>query len=212
MEKFTKLTGVAAPLMRRNVDTDIITPMGRVVSVAREELGNYAFEPWRFNEDGSENPDFVLNRDRFRGAPILLAGDNFGCGSSRETAVWGLWQMGIRCVIAPSFGDIFFGNCFKNGMLPIALPAETVEDFAQQAGADKNDTLFTVDLQTCTVTAPNGDTVSFDVDPARREALLEGLDEIDVTLRRADEITAYQNKDRTARPWIYDLPDGLETA
>lgn len=205
MEKSTRLTGVAAPLMRPNIDTDTITPMRRIVSLPQERLHEYAFEPLRFRDDGSDNPDFVLNRPRFRGAPIMIAGPNFGCGSSRETAVWAMHQLGIRSVIAASFGEIFFGNCFKNGMLPIQLPAETVDRLAAEAEAESNETRFTIDLHTCTITTPAGESIPFEVDPGRREALLEGLDEIEMTLKRADEIAGFQTRDREARPWIYAL-------
>lgn len=205
MEQFTRLTGVAAPLMRPNVDTDTITPIRRIISLPQERLHEFAFEPLRFREDGSDNPDFVLNKPRFQGAPIMIAGKNFGCGSSRETAVWAMHQLGIRSVIAASFGEIFFGNCFKNGMLPIVLPAETVDRLAAEAEAETNETRFTIDLRACTITTPTGEVIPFQVDPARREALLEGLDEIETTLKRADEIADFQARDRAARPWIYAL-------
>lgn len=203
MEKFTRLTGIAAPLMRPNIDTDTITPIRRIISLPQQRLHEYAFEPLRFREDGSDNPDFVLNQPRFKGASIMIAGRNFGCGSSRETAVWAMHQLGIRAVIAASFGEIFFGNCFKNGMLPIVLPAETVDRLAAEAGADRNDARFTIDLQARTITTPAGESIAFEIDPARRAALLEGLDEIETTLKRMDEIAGFQASDREARPWIY---------
>ena len=199
MEKFTKLTGVAAPLPRQNVDTDVIIPIRRLVMEDRDKIGAYAFEPWRYSEDGAENPAFVFNQPAYRGAPILIAGRNFGCGSSREGAVWALWQLGVRCVIAPSFGGIFFNNCFKNGLLAIELPSAMVAALAAQAP----DGDFTVDLESCAITAPDGGTTDFQVNPTQRKALLQGLDEIAMTLRRAEAIAAFQARDRVQRPWIY---------
>ena len=201
MEKFVKLTGVAAPLMRPNVDTDVIIPIRRLVMEDRGQIGAYAFEPWRYLDDGSDNPDFVWNDPAYRGAPILIAGRNFGCGSSREGAVWALWQSGVRVVIAPGFGDIFFNNCFKNGLLAIVLAAETVDALAAQTAAGR----FTVDLETLRLTAPDGAGIAFEVDPLQRDALLQGLDEIAMTLRRGDEIAAFQATDRGRRPWIYQI-------
>ncbi|MFQ5954604.1 MAG: 3-isopropylmalate dehydratase small subunit [Kiloniellales bacterium] len=202
MEKFTILRGVAAPLMRRNVDTDVIIPIDKMIQGDRETLGRSAFYAWRTRADGSEDPDFVLNQRPYRDAKILLAGDNFGCGSSREGAVWAIQGMGIRCVIAPSFGAIFFNNCFQNGALPVVLPSATVEAFAAQATATP-EAPFTVDLGRCRITAPNGEEVAFEVDPVRRQALLEGLDDIALTLRRDSEIAAFQEADRARRPWVY---------
>ncbi len=201
MQKFTALTGVAAPLMRANIDTDVIIPMDRKIACDRKDLGRFAFEPLRYLDRERENPDFILNRAGYRNAKILLAGPNFGCGSSREDAVWALWEFGIRCVIAPSFGDIFFNNCFKNGLLPIVLPAAAIEEMAQQsmsAGA-----VFTVDLERRVIQTPDGGEVVFEVAAAEREALLAGLDPIGATLGRERDIAAFQARDRQRRPWIY---------
>jgi 3-isopropylmalate dehydrogenase len=202
MEKFVRLTGAAMPLMRKNIDTDVVIPMRHLVGTQREALGPYAFEAWRYRPDGSENPDFPLNQPRFRDARILVAGDNFGCGSSREHAVWALQGAGIRCVIAPSFGDIFFNNCIQNGMLAIRMPEPDVQRLAEEiAGADKPE--MTVDLEAQRITAPSGATVAFDIEPERRQGLMEGLDQIGMTLKLDAQIRAFQEKDRGERPWIY---------
>ena len=201
MEKFTTVTGPAAPLLRQNVDTDTIIPMQRMLDHEREALGQFALEPLRFNEDGSEKPDFPLHQPAYRDAPILITGRNFGCGSSRETAVWALQGMGIKVVIGSSFGDIFYNNCFKNGVLPIVLDEKTVETLAAASAAGPT----TVDLAAGTIRPPNRESIAFEVPPAQREALLEGLDEIDITRRRMDEIRAFQARDRASRPWIYDI-------
>ena len=203
MEKFTTVIGPAAPLLRQNIDTDMIIPMQRMLDHERGELGRFALEPLRFLADGSENPDFPLHRTVYRGAPILITGDNFGCGSSRETAVWALQGMGIKVVIAPSFGDIFYNNCFKNGVLPIVLDEDTVATLAAASAGGPT----SVDLAAGTIRPPNGKAIGFAVPPVQREALLEGLDEIDITRRRMEEIRAFQARDRQARPWIYDITD-----
>jgi 3-isopropylmalate/(R)-2-methylmalate dehydratase small subunit len=207
MQKFTVLTGIAAPLMRPNINTDVLIRIERMMYLPRGKLGPYCFEAWRYREDGSEDPDFVLNRPPYRGSIILLAGDNFGCGSSREPAVWSLSEMGYRCVIAPSFGDIFFNNCFQTGMLPIVLPAATVVELANEAECSGSDAAagreFTVDLTQQIITAPSGRQVPFRVDGAKRRALLEGLEEIQMTLTLANEIAGFQDSDRRRRPWIY---------
>jgi 3-isopropylmalate dehydrogenase len=202
MEKFVRLTGAAVPLMRKNIDTDVVIPMRRLVGSQRKELGRYAFEAWRYRADGSEEPAFALNQARFREAKILIAGDNFGCGSSREHAVWALQGFGIRCVIAPSFGDIFFNNCIQNGMLAIRLPEPEVQRLAEEiTGADKPE--MTVDLEAQRITAPSGASVAFDIEPERRQGLLEGLDQIAMTLKLDSRIRAFQENDRRERPWIY---------
>jgi 3-isopropylmalate/(R)-2-methylmalate dehydratase small subunit len=207
MEKFQVLRAVAAPFPFANVDTDRVIRVERCARTPRAELGRWAFELERFAADGSENPQFVLHRAPFRGAGILVADDNFGCGSSREMAVWAIAGLGIRCVIAPSFGEIFFGNCFQNGVLPVRLPHATVgamlEHLAQvPAGAPERATL-TVDLREQTIATPWGGPIRFEVEPLRREALLEGLDGIGVTLRRAAAIDAFQQRQRGTRPWVW---------
>ena len=198
MRPFTVVTGPAAPLMRANVDTDLIIRIERLTTLAKDALGPYALEALRYRADGSEDPDFVLNRPAFRGAPILLAEANFGCGSSREGAVWALQAIGVRCVVAPSFGDIFFNNCFQNGVLPIRLAADQVQALAAQAAAGA---AFSVDLRQQLLCAPDGTQRHFDVDALRRESLLEGLDDIGLTLKHAAAIDAWEAADRAARPW-----------
>ena len=197
MTPFTTLTGVAAPLLRDDIDTDVILRIERLTGTTRESMGAVAFETWRIRPDGSENPDFVLNQPRFRNAPILLAGANFGCGSSREGAVWAIMGLGVRCVLAESFGDIFYNNCFQNGLLPACLPRPALDGLAGQ--------VVTVDLDSQTVTGPGG-AVPFAIEPMRKAALLGGLDEIGLTLQHADAIAAYQAADRMARPWVWELP------
>jgi 3-isopropylmalate/(R)-2-methylmalate dehydratase small subunit len=207
MEKFDVLRAVAAPFPFTNVDTDRVIRIERCARTPRAELGQWAFESERFGTDGSENPRFVLHRAPFRGAGILVADDNFGCGSSREMAVWAIAGLGIRCVIAPSFGEIFFGNCFQNGVLPIRLPRATVSDMLQRlaqvpASAPEAATL-SVDLRQQAIATPWGEPIRFEVEALRREALLEGLDAIGVTLKRADAIAAFQQRQRGARPWVW---------
>ena len=202
MDKFVRVTGAAAPLMRINIDTEVVIPMNRLVAHKRGELGRYCFEAWRYGPDGSENPEFVLNKPRYREARILVAGENFGCGSSREHAVWSLSDFGFRCVIAPSFGDIFYWNCFQNGVLPIRLPENQVKELAAEIETSENATM-TVDLETQSITTPAGRKVAFTGDPERHLALLEGLDEIGMTLKLDAQIRAHQARDRESRPWIY---------
>ena len=207
MEKFTVLTSVAAPLLRPNINTDILVRIERLMYVPRGQLAKYCFEAWRYRPDGSDDPDFVLNKPAYRGATILIGGDNFACGSSREAAVWSLWDLGVRCVIAPSFGDIFFNNCFQNGMLPIVLPADMVAELGEEAartGEGANNAPFTIDLEQQLILTPSGRQVPFKVDAARRRALLDGLDEIQMTLAQEDEIAKFQVADRVRRPWIYN--------
>jgi 3-isopropylmalate/(R)-2-methylmalate dehydratase small subunit len=204
MEKFTTLRAIAAPLLRENIDTDIVIPMHRLVGATkRSELGRHAFEAWRFRPDGAEQPDFILNREPYRQAQILLALDNFGCGSSREAAVWALEQKGFRVVLAPSFGDIFFNNCFQNGMLPVRLAADAIRAIAGQVEADPERNQVTVDLVRQVVVAPDGRETDFSIDKLRRAALLDGLDDIGLTRQHEAEIAAYQTRDRARRPWIY---------
>jgi 3-isopropylmalate/(R)-2-methylmalate dehydratase small subunit len=201
MDKFTVLKGVAAPLMLANVDTDAIIRMERLSRLERGELGRWAFESLRYLPDGSENPQFLLNQPPWRSANILLAAENFGCGSSRETAVWALWELGVRCVIAPSFGDIFYGNCFQNGMLLVRLPAAEVGAIAAEARSGGRE--ITVDLNLQQVVTATGRVIAFDIEPGRRKSLLEGLDAIGVTLTYAVDIARFQARDRTQRPWLY---------
>ena len=203
MQPFTTLTGYAAPLYRANINTDIIIPMQYLVGTPREGMGQNAFAPWRFHEDGSENPDFVLNQEPFREASILIAGPNFGCGSSREGAVWALQGFGLRVIIAPSFGGIFANNCYQSGILPVVLPDEVVAGFAKQAEAAPHTAQFSVDLKKRLVTPPQGPAVPFDVEEFRRTALLEGLDDLGLIRRRQSEIETFQKDDRETRPWIY---------
>ena len=196
MEPFTVVRGPAAPLMLPDVNTDVISPG----HAGRGDPAANAFAPLRYLTDGSDNPGFVLNNERFRRAPILLAGQNFGCGSSRETAVWSLALLGIRCVIAESFGDIFFGNCFQNGMLPVVLEHDVLARLADEATSGAP---VEVDLRTTVITTPGGRSIPFAVNPTRRQQLLEGLDDLDVGIRRRDLVTAFQRSDRQRRPWVY---------
>ncbi len=202
MEKFIKLTGVAAPLRMINVDTDIIIPKQFLKTVKRTGLGIHAFNDIRYNEDGSEKPDFVLNKPEYRNASILITGENFGCGSSREHAPWAILDMGIKCVIAPSFADIFFNNSFKNGILPIVLPQNQIDEL--MAEADNNpESEFTVDLNKQTVTRGNKIAFDFDVDAHRKHCLLNGLDDIGLTLEKKNFIADYETKDKEKRSWLY---------
>ena len=204
MDKFTKVTGVATPLMRQNVDTDMIIRIDRLVeNVGREGLGPYCFEQIRLKPDGTENPDCIFNQEPYRDAPIILAAENFGCGSSREGAVWALKGMGIKAVIAPYYGDIFNSNCFQNGILPVALPIEEVERLADEMTASPGNARITVDLEACVVISPTGRSIPFKVDARRQHALLNGLDDIAQTMSNGDKIAAWQTADKTARPWIW---------
>lgn len=198
MQPLTAVTGPAAPFLEPNVNTDVIIRIERLTGVPREDLGRYAFEALRHAQGG--DPAFILDTPPFRGAPILIAGRNFGCGSSREGAVWALMGLGLRAVIAESFGDIFFNNCFQNGLLPVVLPKDAVD---RLAAAARTGAPVTVDLVAREVRAPSGEGLPFAIDPQRRQALLDGLDEIGGTLTREAEITAWQARDRAARPWIW---------
>jgi len=206
MKKFTTLTGIAAPLPLVNVDTDKIIPAQFLKSITREGLGKALFFDMRYNADGTENPDFVLNKPAYRNAQILIAGENFGCGSSREHAPWALADFGIRCVIAPSFADIFFNNCFKNGILPIKIDKETWEKLLEDAERGANATL-TVDLQAQEIRGPDGGVAKFDVDPFRKECLLNGWDDIDLTLQKSAAIDAYETKRAATWPWMDQQKD-----
>jgi 3-isopropylmalate/(R)-2-methylmalate dehydratase small subunit len=198
MEPFTKLEGVAAPLNMINVDTDMIIPKQYLKTIQRTGLGKALFDEMRFNPDGSEKPDFVLNKPAYRKAKILVAGDNFGCGSSREHAPWALLDFGIRCVIAPSFADIFYGNCFKNGILPIQLPQEQVDKLMDDAMRGAN-AVISIDLEKLEIRGPDGGMIKFEVDPFRRQVLLNGWDDIALTLRAGEKIDAYE---KTQQPWL----------
>ena len=201
MEKFTKLTGVAAPLEMINVDTDQIIPKQFLKTIKRTGLGRSLFFDLRYNDDGTEKPEFVLNRPAWRQAKILVTGENFGCGSSREHAPWALLDFGIRCVIAPSFADIFYNNCFKNGILPIKLPPEEVGKLLDDAERGANATL-TIDLESQTVSGPDGGTLHFDIDTFRKHCLLNGLDDIALTMEHADKIDSFEEGHKTAQPWL----------
>ncbi len=202
MQPFRTLTGVAAPLRMINVDTDRIIPKQFLKTIARTGLGANLFNDLRYAPDGAENPDFVLNRPPWRDATILIAGENFGCGSSREHAPWALLDFGVRCVIAPSFADIFYNNCFKNGILPVTLPEETVESLLDQAERGGN-ARFTVDLEAGTVVTPDGTRIGFEIDPFRSHCLLEGLDDIGLTLEKAAAIGSFETGQRAGQPWLY---------
>ncbi len=205
MEKFTVVEAIAVPIMRINIDTDVIIPSREMKRVSKEGLSDGMFSNWRYTEPGGreENPDFILNQEPYRQAQILLSGDNFGCGSSREHAVWALAEWGIKAIITPGFGNIFYGNCVRNGILPVQLDNAVVEELAEQVAADPANNKLKVDLINCTVTAPDGTTHTFQIAPADQEMLLEGLDGIAITMRRDDEILAFQARDRLKRPWIY---------
>ncbi len=200
MDKFTTLTGVAAPMPLINVDTDMIIPKQYLKTIKRTGLGSALFSEMRYDDDGAEKPDFVLNRPAYRSAQILVAGENFGCGSSREHAPWALLDFGIRCVISTSFADIFHNNCFKNGILPIVLPQADVDKLMEDAERGANATV-TIDLDAQEIKGPDGGTISFDVDPHRKHCLLNGLDDIGLTLEKAPSIDAYEAKSAEARPW-----------
>ena len=201
MEKFTKLTGVAAPLPLINVDTDMIIPKQFLKTIQRSGLGRNLFDEMRYDAAGSEIPEFVLNRPAYRNAQILVTGENFGCGSSREHAPWALLDFGIRCVIAPSFADIFHTNCFKNGILPIALPQEDVDKLMDDAERGAN-AVVTVDLETQVITGPDGGSIPFEVDPFRRHCLLNGLDDIGLTMEKAADIDAFEAAQAAREPWL----------
>ncbi len=204
MEKFIKITGVAAPLMRRNIDTDAIIPGKEMTKVEKTGYGDGLFGQWRYTDGNrKENPEFILNKAPYRNAIILLADANFGCGSSREAAVWALTGFGIRCVIAPSFGPIFYNNSFKNGLLPIILKDSQVHELARQVEESDGSGLVTVDLEKCQVTSPRKQVYPFTVNDIYRKMLLQGLDPIDATLQYESKIAAFQEKDRVNRPWIY---------
>lgn len=201
---FTVVAGVAAPLMRTNIDTDTVIRIERMSNTKPADMARWLFEALRFDADGNENKDFVLNQPQFHDAPILLAGENFGCGSSREGAVWALKYSGIRCVIAPSFGDIFANNCFQNFVLPVVLPPDQVARLAEQCAS--GNARVVVDLERQVVVSPRGEEMPFQVEAIRRTALLEGLDEIGLTMKHEATIASFQARDRAARPWVWRSP------
>jgi len=214
MKAFTKHTGLVVPLDRANVDTDQIIPKQFLKSIRRTGFGPYLFDEWRYLDVGQPgqdcstrplNPDFVLNFPRYRGASVLLARENFGCGSSREHAPWALEEYGFRAIIAPGFADIFYNNSFKNGLLPVVLPADVVDELFRQCEASEGYTL-TVDLEAQTVTRPDGVQHRFEVDAFRRHCLLNGLDDIGLTLQEKDAILAFETRHRTAYPWLFQGP------
>ena len=200
MDKFETLTAIAAPMPLINIDTDMIIPKQFLKTIKRSGLGVSAFFEMRYDLDGNENPDFVLNKPAYRSAEILVAGDNFGTGSSREHAPWALLDQGITCVIAPSFADIFYNNCGKNGILAIALPIDVCNALAAQAGGSNS--VFEIDLEAKTVTTPDGEQHSFDFDEGRREKLLKGLDDIALSLLAEDAISAFETQRKLATPWL----------
>ncbi len=203
MEKFKTLTAIAAPLPQVNVDTDMIIPARFLKTIKRTGLGKSAFYAMRYDDKGEERPDFVLNKDAYRNAKILITGANFGCGSSREHAPWSLADFGIRCIIGPSFADIFHGNCFKNGILCITLPQDQVDKLSALAGSGNTaGGEFTIDLENETITGPDGSVTSFGVDAKRRENLLNGLDDIGLTLQQGDKIKAFEEKQNRDQPWL----------
>ena len=201
MEKFTTLTGVPAPMDMINIDTDMIIPKQFLKSIKRTGFGPSLFFEMRYLDDGSENPDFVLNKPQYRNAKILIAGDNFGCGSSREHAPWALLDFGITCVIAPSFADIFYNNCFKNGILAITLGKEDVKKLLDDAERGANATL-TIDLEAQTIQCPDGGEISFDVEEFKKHCLLNGLDDIALTMENEAKITDFEEGHKTAQPWL----------
>jgi 3-isopropylmalate/(R)-2-methylmalate dehydratase small subunit len=201
---FTTLTAIAAPIMRSNIDTDVVIRIERLVgNSVRGTLGKWAFGALRYLPDGSENPEFILNREPYRQAEILVTGPNFGCGSSREGAVWALQEMGIRAIVGSGFGDIFFANCFQNGILPIVVDKEIVDGLAAEVEHTQGAGRISVDLEEQTITSPSGTRHRFEIDPRRRAGLLEGLDEIASTLRCDEQIQAFQAADRSERPWVH---------
>lgn len=204
MRSFTKLEAIAAPIMIENIDTDVIIRIERLVGNGiRGTLAPWCFGALRYRADGSEDPSFILNRPPYRDAEIIIAARNFGCGSSREGAVWSLVERGVTCIIAPSFGDIFFNNCFQNGVLPMVLDQLVVEGLAREVEESQGAGKVTVDLERCEVVSPTGQRHGFAVEARRREALLQGLDEIAVTRKQAAVIDGFQARDRQKRPWVY---------
>ncbi|MEE2946671.1 MAG: 3-isopropylmalate dehydratase small subunit [Pseudomonadota bacterium] len=201
MDKFTTLTGIAAPMPLVNIDTDMIIPKVFLKSIQRSGFGKNLFDEMRYNRDGTEIEDFVLNKPQYRSTEILIAGDNFGCGSSREHAPWAIADFGIKCVVSTSFADIFFNNCFKNGILPVVLPQEQVDILMADAEKGEN-ARMTVDLAAQEITTSDGEVIKFDVDPHRKHCLLEGLDDIGQTMQKKASIDAFETQASAARPWV----------
>ena len=205
MDKFTTLTGVAAPMPIDNIDTDMIIPKQYLKTIKRTGLGAGLFAEMRYREDGSEHPDFVLNKPAYRKASVLVGGHNFGCGSSREHAPWALKDFGITCVISTSFGDIFYNNCFKNGVLPVKVSPEDLEKLFDDADRGANATL-TIDLEKQEIRGPDGGVVKFDIEPHRKQALLNGLDEVGKTMQKRDKIDSFEAKSKAARGRCISVP------
>lgn len=201
MDKFTKLTGVAAAMPLVNIDTDMIIPKQYLKTIQRAGLGQHLFAEMRYEQEGGEKEEFVLNQPAYRNAEILVAGDNFGCGSSREHAPWALLDFGIRCVISTSFADIFYNNCFKNGILPIRVSPEELEKLMDDADRGSNATL-TVDLEAQEIKGPDGGTISFELDPFRKHCLLNGLDDIGLTLEKKDKVDGFEARQKHSQPWL----------
>lgn len=201
MDKFINLTGVAAPMPMINIDTDMIIPKQFLKTIKRTGLGKNLFDEMRYTPDGVEVEDFVLNKPAYRKAEILVTGENFGCGSSREHAPWALVDFGIRCVIAPSFADIFYNNSFKNSILPIRLPQEEIDKLMEDADRGANATM-TIDLETQSITRPDGEVISFEIDPFLKKCLLEGLDDIGLTMQKTDEISTFEEKQSQTQSWL----------
>jgi 3-isopropylmalate/(R)-2-methylmalate dehydratase small subunit len=202
MEKFTTLTGVAAPLDMINIDTDMVIPKQYLTTIERTGLGKGLFHEMRYNMDGSDNPDFVLNKPAYQNASILVTGENFGCGSSREHAPWALLDFGIKCVISTSFADIFYNNCFKNGVLPIRLAREEVEKLLEDAERGANATI-TIDLESQTITGPDGGEIKFELDEFKKHCLLNGLDDVALTMEHEEKISGYEETRKVSEPWLF---------
>ena len=201
MEKFDKLSGVAAPMNMINIDTDMIIPKNFLKTIKRSGLGQNLFDEMRYDRDGNENPDFVLNKPAYRKAKIIVAGDNFGCGSSREHAPWALLDFGIRCVVSTSFADIFYNNCFKNGILPIKVTKEQLDDLMDDAERGSNSTL-SIDLESQTIQGPDGGEVKFEIDDFKKHLLLNGLDDIGLTLQKSDKVDSFEEQQNASQPWL----------
>ncbi len=202
MQKFTTLTGVAAPMPMPNIDTDKIIPAEHLKTIKRTGLGKMLFQRMRYTDDGKERPEFVLNKPAYRSAKIIVAGENFGCGSSREHAPWALLDFGVTCVISTSFADIFYNNCFKNGVLPIKLPKEDIDKLFDDASRGAN-AVLTIDLEKQEIRGPDGGCIKFDIDPFRKHCLLNGLDDVGLTLQKKPKIDGFEARQKSAQPWLY---------